>query len=486
MKKTIVFLVSALLYVNAFSQDWAFIKPNERYHFQHTDDEIPLNTVFIDSATLIDGDSLYYLNRLFQVCDTCALDTNDFGDTLLTYLDNQPVFLQREFAYSQVSGTIEMRNPYKYTLYLPGKNIEEWWFDEAENMKATVHKLSEENVFGVIDSVVSYAINGKPKIKLSKNYGLIEYFDYELAGLENAELGQILPTWNDFYDFEVGDVFIYYGSNYTFSMPCCPYIEKLTIKEKYYDNGTFSYLVSKMSIGGEIWFEPVENRIVFDTSRLNIYEVYHVSQVEELLDCNNLFTHELYPFNGVNSIYSFYNIANYIKSDSEISLILGDSVMQRENTYESLDGVFKPNDNLFSFYAKYTPGLGQTGYEMHDLNNFNEFTRYLIGYVKNGVDTTGTVFDDKFFLEPNDTTGIFRNDIINFKVYPNPSTGQFSIDMGVEEQVRVNIYNLQGQIIESFVVGNKEIMDLSYLNAGIYLVKVNGKKGVQQQKWVKQ
>jgi hypothetical protein len=54
-------------------------------------------------------------------------------------------------------------------------------------------------------------------------------------------------------------------------------------------------------------------------------------------------------------------------------------------------------------------------------------------------------------------------------VYPNPNTGIFFIE-GINEQTEIFIYNLSGQLIESFQINEPVEIDLSDKNDGLYLL----------------
>lgn len=62
-----------------------------------------------------------------------------------------------------------------------------------------------------------------------------------------------------------------------------------------------------------------------------------------------------------------------------------------------------------------------------------------------------------------------------FGIYPNPSTGAFTIKMDVQGGVRVNVFNSIGQnsYTQQYAKwSGSESIDLSMLSSGMYLVKV--------------
>ena len=74
---------------------------------------------------------------------------------------------------------------------------------------------------------------------------------------------------------------------------------------------------------------------------------------------------------------------------------------------------------------------------------------------------------------------IFANQV---KIYPNPTQGKFTIDMGeIYEKVNVEVSDLRGKRVFTQVVSNERLVNVPLDQpAGVYLLKVevNGKRGV--------
>jgi len=92
------------------------------------------------------------------------------------------------------------------------------------------------------------------------------------------------------------------------------------------------------------------------------------------------------------------------------------------------------------------------------------------------VDTTITVeaqnksVDIKLAL----VTSIPKTNIMNMKIYPNPTTGLFSIELGENRNnYLISIYDILGTLVyENNVSGNKHTVDLSSKAKGIYFISV--------------
>jgi hypothetical protein len=70
---------------------------------------------------------------------------------------------------------------------------------------------------------------------------------------------------------------------------------------------------------------------------------------------------------------------------------------------------------------------------------------------------------------------------LQFSVYPNPSSGFVTVQIGEASEVKIDILNLTGQCMKSFT-GKDNIfkMDLSDLSKGIYLIRITNQVSMKQ------
>lgn len=74
--------------------------------------------------------------------------------------------------------------------------------------------------------------------------------------------------------------------------------------------------------------------------------------------------------------------------------------------------------------------------------------------------------------------------LLNAQLYPNPTTGQLTVEM--EGLTEVEVYNLVGQcLLRQVVSEGTAIIDMSALQNGVYMVKVSANSGSVMQKVVK-
>jgi hypothetical protein len=63
---------------------------------------------------------------------------------------------------------------------------------------------------------------------------------------------------------------------------------------------------------------------------------------------------------------------------------------------------------------------------------------------------------------------------VDFKVYPNPTTGAFSVE-AAERVAKVEIYNTVGQLVQSETAANRDFkfqMNLNTTNKGLHIAKI--------------
>lgn len=61
----------------------------------------------------------------------------------------------------------------------------------------------------------------------------------------------------------------------------------------------------------------------------------------------------------------------------------------------------------------------------------------------------------------------------NITVYPNPATNNFTVNLGNDEQAHIQLYNLIGQEVYNETIKGSTQVNVSNLNSGIYMLKVN-------------
>lgn len=181
------------------------------------------NVLFVDTVKQIGTDTVYSMNRIGIECTgTCPTITVAITTTATVIVPNMPQFLQRSIT-KYANGLVMLHDTAKLVIKPNCILNETWLFDSINNKIAQCTNLSTEIIFSSLDSVKTILIDGTDTLKLSKQFGIIQFPDlysknkyYRLVGVENAAsydqialYGLKVPNAWDFYNFDVGDVFCY-------------------------------------------------------------------------------------------------------------------------------------------------------------------------------------------------------------------------------------------------------------------------------------
>ena len=91
--------------------------------------------------------------------------------------------------------------------------------------------------------------------------------------------------------------------------------------------------------------------------------------------------------------------------------------------------------------------------------------------------------DEEDFIRITNVS-VDENPLFEVKLYPNPTSGQLSIE--AEEMTSVSVYDVVGQrVMQMSAQDGQAVVDMSQLNNGIYFIKVNTANGSATQRVVK-
>jgi len=91
-------------------------------------------------------------------------------------------------------------------------------------------------------------------------------------------------------------------------------------------------------------------------------------------------------------------------------------------------------------------------------------------------------------IEDTVTNGICTTDMVQFKLFPNPTTGTLHVISNELQVTSVEVFDIYGRKLKSKIVNLKSetVLDISRLVSGIYLLRIQTEKGAQIQKIIKQ
>lgn len=114
-------------------------------------------------------------------------------------------------------------------------------------------------------------------------------------------------------------------------------------------------------------------------------------------------------------------------------------------------------------------------------NGFNGETIYL-AFV-NITDDGFKLYLDDILVTKDDPAAVYEVNAIDFSLFPNPSSDKINISSEVEIQT-VHLKSLDGKSIRIYTHQEK-VLDISYLEAGTYILELTSEKGVGVKKFIK-
>ena len=504
-----------------YSQNWTVFNKNYRYNYRYDNTSIITNVLFADTFLITGGDTILKLNRVVAKCtgsycptSTVVLSGNN------NYIINMPQFLQREIIIKP--NYIQLNDTIKLTIFPTCTVGAVWKFDSLNNINITcINKLQQIN-FGVNDSVKILLIGTSDTLKLSKNFGILQWPQlynqnkyYKLTGIELAStylptalFGERVPNAWDFYDFNVGDEFTIHNQMYqSAQIGSCSLISytitnKNIIGDSYNynvntatrkDNGTYTQYYTCTGM-----FPPV---ITYSTSVITYSNLSH-KKLKENISYPGQFIYDSMFSNYVNdsngfyySIVQFYNdnLNNFYKLHGQTCVLTASTSPQFTNTTISNFGgaPYPSSNNIISnnwgnFHEYFTTGFGRISKKNTAIGG--EIKSCLIHYKKG----------NNIYFGPNPLLTNINELKYNYEglnIYPNPANEVINVELGMLASIgsatnyKIEITNALGEVLLNQIATTNYItLNINNFNSGIYFVKViNDKKQlISTTKFIKQ
>jgi hypothetical protein len=446
------------------AQNWHLIEKNKTYHYS-CDTTNLIFSLWADSIKINGGDTTWFANRIILPCDTCHAENYPNTNANKFMLKNQPLFLQREITLSEY-GKIYLQSPDSFVIKMNNAINEPWNYSHSKT--ANIYYRGISTILGVQDSIIGILLNSSDTIIISKNYGVVQYpcvtgKYFRLIGVEGENsVGYQVPSFNEIYDFEIGDIII---TQYHSKMWSDEYYyhETLLITDKIYDSiGNFKYKVCGCGEGFNFYYPDMKN--LADT-------------ITELIDP------KIYFSNIFSKIKTFQEIK---KNHSDEPLYIqkvyrkdGLTYFEQEpngflclDNFENADldtNILFTSQELFYYYNEVSViekwGVSNSEYGFESYKGYSSS--------KSDIESPEDVVCDYCFLSSNN----FQQK--QFQIFPNPTTGIINIS-GVNVE-NIEVFNVFGQKVfrKSFSnSANNETLKIdlkNYLSNGIYFVNIQSK-----------
>lgn len=457
MKHILLFLLLCSSIISD-AQNWNLLQADKIYTFEYCR---PINFRLLNSYSQPDTfDNCWHHLYTIGIDTAIGQDTtfllNTEVDTIETgggyfHWENVPHLLFNEKLLKQANGDFYFQGKDTVLVRTTAALNDSWIFRLGDTTLATLITIDTISLFGQLDSVKIAVLSNGDSLAWTKNRGLILFpgvnnEQARLAAIQKDSIyeGLRIPDFWDFYDFEVGDVFMYQGYAFScFFFPGCNCTTKtkvtITSKQRLSDRYVYNYNIVQNGNGCAFTcplnFRPID--------RLNF--IKDSSVVNQL--GNSLV--ELYDLAGQG--YSPYLIFSGTDVESEKYAFLSD--------YE---------------YYKYNKGLGATFADNNSIGT--HVTCSLIGFVK-GTDTVGIVYSDSIILGVEQTEAPIAK---NFRLYPNPTQTITILEIFIDDATFLRIYNTQSELVYSQKLelgAKKQQLNLSELPVGMYFVQIFDEDG---------
>lgn len=261
------------------------------------------------------------------------------------------------------------------------------------------------------------------------------------------------------------------------------------------DRTSFSHTRSYDVTAGSHTFYAVGHNYV-ETDGSGIASIYGGLFVEFIPDGSDVIAEHTGIATSINDLSSATELAQLTINPSED----GKAIV----TFDGYCGV-SVGDRIIlaaSDAVSWTPDAGNIGVEAANTDQGNKnfshtrvydvsagaHTFYAVG--QNYVETAGSG-SASFYgsltvrFVPNATNSVSEEKLGLIQFYPNPAEDFIAIK-GLEDEAQINVFTYNGQkVIETIVSNGEDIIDLSFLESGIYLIQVNTGIGTITHQFVK-
>ena len=450
------------------AQNYSPIKNKDVAYFTNNQKTV-LYPIKIDSVKKVDGDSVHFLYKQIRYgnnsCQYTSLGDSWLGEKVLMKPNGLVTFLNRDKKPILLKSQAKLNE--KWVAYQSAK-----WYAEI-----VVSSISSETFLGITDSVKTFSINifksngvdtihpyDGYQLKVSKTHGLIKavnfylwdsgsdyneaaLYNLNLAGFENARIGQSNLTGKQIYNYEVGDEFHVEDYNSQGDPPYIVVVKSLKFRYKVLTKinsvKDYTYTLRRESE------DKSGSKTIYKVDTVS--EKYNFDQLTELKD-------QLTPEKSVLVLGKFSTTNRFSKTRPEFSLSGKPDCL---NEMIATQCLYKP--------MSYIDGLGGPYYDC-SRKIWNGDRRSLIYYKKRAeewgvpiiLNTDELVFD----------SGI--------SIFPNPARENLKVVIPTNlNNVTFILTDLSGvKVVSSKTQTGINTINVNSLNIGLYFYQIVGAEKV--------
>jgi hypothetical protein len=494
------------------AQPWTPVTANDTFHYQKDGDAEITGSFFPVSAAANNGDTTFTFNK--TGCINCVTFTGGPSCDSCYGLRNLPAVVAGYAIQKTANGICTFTGSDTRILQTLAEVGDSWTFSSSPNVTAQVVSKAASSVLGQPDSIKTAVLSTGDTVVWSAAHGIVQWpvaFSsgqyYRLKGIENRNLGHQMLTMFDYYDFQPGDVFQYYGFSFEpWSGDLITAWSKYTVlqRQNYTDSIVYTY---------EVYLSNMSQPVMPQSSPTTYSNTYYPQRTNVITNCSSHYlnqpNHSMIAPRIYNS-YSYYPQPHWGCADT----INGGGVNELMYFHDSLNnpGVYfgsyplnnavawfplSPNsDTLWGIepftqltpappefnnavYARYVKGLGLVEANWDQLFEYSRY-EWLMGYVKSG-DTVGLIYPNTYF---NLSTP--ESQLLSVHCFPTPANESLRIELvQTNGTARIELLNLQGEVVEQIATTNTvHTLSTVAIPAGMYLLRVSNDEGVRVQRVV--
>lgn len=491
--KKILFFLFILFSFRSYSGDWELFPLGQKTYFSYQDDTVTKVEVYAMDSVVSNGsvDSLYFRKKLpYSQPSAC-----NFDSIRLSQWSGIPEFLidsliknsDTTFYYSSQS-TLPF---YFVTSAVVGQSwtiTSDFPANDYNQITITCDSLIVGTFVGLTDSVKVFSMTASGVspgqipvdnfiIKLSKNYGLIEFvplnrflahpsykdfFTMKLIGIESDSVQAYYkqPAFSDYFDLSPGDILFWDYYLYFIQSPFPAdfhfyYRDSITNVAIYPDSVIYTYDRMK------------EDTDMVVTQTFNNHMYFRKSNLEQLC----LMKPDWYAFGDIDYLETLPYISSYSQywESDGISLIIdsssGDTITS--SALSTFGNTLNFNNCNYTSVVDYYKAITLDSKRGVTSIIRGPESMTLTGSRINGIQNGNITLNVE---KQNDSRSVFR-------IFPNPAIGTITFHSDVDlKNSEYFIYNISGQLVDQNEYNGGEI-NISILSSGIYIVKLKTHSG---------
>ncbi len=456
-------LLALGLTLPSMAQNWALLNPAYRYNYSDDGTDTISNQVVVTHIDTLGPDSFRYeLNKAAQRCIDC-LDTCSLRINITQFLSGE----------CRVGGSV-----WSFlgtdSLELRAKAVlnEQWLFDPLNFTVGTIVGISAQNIFGAVDSIRVMTTTLNDTVKWSKDRGILVWHlhdgpRYSLIGIHGPDVGRLVPSLEEFFPFQPGDVVQFKSSYMHYPQTFYDY-ERFHIQERIEQQGHLEFIGTSyykhIGMNGYTSYDTVQSRTwMLDSATTSfIYPVYTAPMQIVHISSAGQFPIFMIADHAINSSGD-YIIWSGPSGDGSLfywpEVIPGDCQTAPAQWPSVGHYYLDTRLGIRTFSTGFGPGS----------NSFNT-----IGAVVDG-DTIGTVYSDDFLH-----AGIDEQTRSNGMIFPVPADDYIFLPYGQQGSF-FNITDPEGRQLLTGKLDASLSVDVLQLPAGFYLLT---QPGVPAQRFV--